>query len=177
MKRRIQKRTTIREKQSMKDAKGVSLREGSMVRARWKGGSQYFTGYVHNVDLDGTVSVQYDDGDFETGVQSQFIERVAKRLHPIWIAKQKDSGATFEDEGNEDLQPKSANVKPDGLISGSLLVRALRVINFDVCAVLAITLFIIIFVVWLAHQLLPYPKRVFGVLCGVFLARMMYGSL
>ena len=43
-----------------------------MVRARWKGGSQYFTGYVHNVDLDGTASVQYDDGDFETGVQSQF---------------------------------------------------------------------------------------------------------
>ena len=40
----------------MKDAKGVSLREGSMVRARWKGGSQYFTGYVHNVDLDGTGS-------------------------------------------------------------------------------------------------------------------------
>ena len=30
-----------------KDAKGASIREGSMVRARWKGGSHYFTGYFH----------------------------------------------------------------------------------------------------------------------------------
>merc|ERR1711871_387991 len=102
MKKKQSKKDTI-----TKDAKGIPLREGSMVRARWEGGSQYFTGYVHNVDLDGSASIQYDDGDFETGVQSQFIERVAKRLHPIWIAKQKDIGATFEDEGNEDPQPKS----------------------------------------------------------------------
>jgi TPR repeat protein len=165
-----------------KDAKGVSLWEGSMVRARWKGGSHYFTGYVHNINLDGTVSVQYDDGDFEIGVRAQYVERVAKRLHPIWIAKQEDSGAEYEDGSGQasgsaeaDLKKKTKKKKkPDGIVSGSWLVRTFRSINYDVCAVVTVALFFMIFVTWMVLRLMPRPKRVFGVVCGIVLARAVY---
>ena len=161
-----------------KDAKGASIREGSMVRARWKGGSHYFTGYVDNVNLDGTVSVQYDDGDFEIGVRAPFIERVAKRLHPIWVAKQKDSGIESESAGGLASGSKNSErlnkKKREGIISGSWPIRTLRSVNWDVCAVVAMFFFFMIFAVWLALRLVPRPKRVISVACGMVLARAVY---
>ena len=130
------------------------------------------------VNLDGTVSVQYDDGDFGIGVRAPFIERVAKRLHPIWVAKQKDSGIESESAGGLASGSKNSErlnkKKREGIISGSWPIRTLRSVNWDVCAVVAMFFFFMIFAVWLALRLVPRPKRVISVACGMVLARAVY---
>ena len=88
----------------MKDAKGVSLREGSMVRARWKGGSQYFTGYVHNVDLDGTVSVQYDDGDFESDYNPDWGLGLSEEVNGPQRKQESPENSTIDVEKNESIE-------------------------------------------------------------------------
>ena len=58
------------------DGGGHSLTEGSVVTARWRGGSTAFPGYVRTVHPDGTMDVQYDDGDFEPKVRRERVSKV-----------------------------------------------------------------------------------------------------
>jgi hypothetical protein len=50
------------------DRAGKALVEGQVVHANWRGGQQLFPGYVHQIHADGTIDIQYDDGDFELEV-------------------------------------------------------------------------------------------------------------
>jgi hypothetical protein len=68
------------------DGLGHPLTEGSVVTARWRGGSAPFPGYVHTVHLDGTMDVQYDDGDFELEVPRERVSKVEGK-EPIRIER------------------------------------------------------------------------------------------
>ena len=59
------------------DRAGKQISEGQVVHANWRGGQQLFPGYVHTVHADGTIDIQYDDGDFELEVDARrFVTRV-----------------------------------------------------------------------------------------------------
>ncbi|CAM9192120.1 unnamed protein product, partial [Ectocarpus fasciculatus] len=49
------------------------LVEGSKVEARYRGKSKYYRGVISRVRLNGTFDVDYDDGEQESGVNSQLI--------------------------------------------------------------------------------------------------------
>ena len=61
---------------------GQVLKKGYYVQARWRGKRKYYSGWVHNVNADGTLDVQYDDGDFEHNVPVSLIKRVSTNVHP-----------------------------------------------------------------------------------------------
>ena len=152
------------QKSKLKDSKGKVITEGSMIRARWKGGRQYFTGYIHGVNLDGTASVQYDDGDFESGVKSRHIERVAKRLHPVWVSKHKSAEPT-ETKGTENRR---------GIVSGSWLVQSLDQINLDVVMLMAIGVFAMIFALWMVVSLVPCAPWITATICVAAFSRVFF---
>lgn len=51
-----------------------SIPVGTRVVAQYQGGSESFPGVVHKVNVDGTLDIQYDDGDFERRLNMQFVE-------------------------------------------------------------------------------------------------------
>ena len=56
---------------------GVVVGVGSVVNARWGGQQRYFTGEIMRVHPeDGTVDIQYDDGDFEARVPAALLQPV-----------------------------------------------------------------------------------------------------
>ena len=69
-------------KEQSKDKSGQVLKKGYYVQARWRGKRKYYSGWVHNVNADGTLDVQYDDGDFEHNVPVSLIKRVSTNVHP-----------------------------------------------------------------------------------------------
>ena len=64
-----------------KDKNGKVLKRGNFVEARWRGKRKYYSGWVHNINDDGTFDVQYDDGDFEHNVPVSLIKRVSTKIH------------------------------------------------------------------------------------------------
>jgi hypothetical protein len=62
-----------------KDVKGKVVLVGTVVRAKWRQGEKFYTGYVDLVNPDGSVDIQYDDGDYEWFVQPENIERLDGR--------------------------------------------------------------------------------------------------
>ena len=66
-----------------RDRKGKTLSVGDRVRSRWMGGTRWWNGKIAAVLTASSVDVQYDDGDFETGVNShQFVELVIEDSAP-----------------------------------------------------------------------------------------------
>lgn len=58
-----------------RDRKGKTLSIGDRVRSRWMGGTRWWNGKIVAVLTASSVDIRYDDGDFETGVNSrQFVE-------------------------------------------------------------------------------------------------------
>ena len=57
------------------------MKRGNFVEARWRGKRKYYSGWVQNINDDGTFDVQYDDGDFEHNVPVSLIKRVSKKIH------------------------------------------------------------------------------------------------
>ncbi|CAM9502376.1 unnamed protein product [Ectocarpus sp. 12 AP-2014] len=53
-----------------------SLTVGDKVEARFRGGSRWFKATVEGKNRDGTFSLSYDDGDFETAVERDHIRKV-----------------------------------------------------------------------------------------------------
>ena len=52
------------------------LKVGVKIRALFEGGSQWFNGKIVGDNEDGTYEVEYDDGDFESGVSYDLIQLV-----------------------------------------------------------------------------------------------------
>ncbi|CAM9136941.1 unnamed protein product, partial [Ectocarpus fasciculatus] len=52
------------------------LAVGDKVEARFRGGSRWFKATVEGKNRDGTFSLSYDDGDFETAVERDFIRKI-----------------------------------------------------------------------------------------------------
>ena len=52
---------------------------GTIVRAQWRQGETWYTGHVDLVNPDGTVDIQYDDGDYEWFVQPEFVKKLDGR--------------------------------------------------------------------------------------------------
>lgn len=53
------------------------LKVGVKIRALFEGGSLWFPGKIVNDNEDGTYDVEYDDGDFESGVSYNMIQLVS----------------------------------------------------------------------------------------------------
>ena len=53
------------------------LQEGARVTAMWKGGSNWYVGHIDYVNEDGTVDIQYDDGDYEWYVRTEAYVKIA----------------------------------------------------------------------------------------------------
>ncbi len=75
-------------KEQSKDKSGKVLKKGNYIQARWRGKRKYYSGWVHHVNADGTMDIQYDDGDFEHNVPVSLIKRINTKVHPSVIAEQ-----------------------------------------------------------------------------------------
>jgi hypothetical protein len=53
------------------DKNHKTLQEGTRITAMWKGGEAWYKGHVDYVHEDGSVDIQYDDGDYEWYVQTE----------------------------------------------------------------------------------------------------------
>ena len=50
------------------------IEEGSKVEANYRGRGRYYPGRVSRVRLNGTMDIDYDDGEKERGVQAELIK-------------------------------------------------------------------------------------------------------
>jgi TPR repeat protein len=144
------------------DMRGNTVVAGSMVKARWRKGRTYYTGYLSKINIDGTMNIQYDDGDVELSVQTRFVQRVTDKLHPLYVKKEKkekmlknmkekiaaassgtNSGSNIED-GNMGSQDHGK-----GWFTSSFVVRLLvHDINWDMVALLFVLFLSIAFLLW-----------------------------
>ena len=58
-----EKQDALNRKRTAIDMKGQTVRSGSMVKARWRNGKTYYTGYLSQINTDGTMNILYDDGE------------------------------------------------------------------------------------------------------------------
>ncbi|CAM9362982.1 unnamed protein product, partial [Ascophyllum nodosum] len=78
-KERKVKRSLIKTRRSPKDSSsdvassGKEFKEGSRVEARYKGRSRYYPGVVKRVRLDGSIDVDYDDGEREHAIKPSLV--------------------------------------------------------------------------------------------------------
>ena len=49
---------------------------GTVVEARFAGRSHWYPGVIHRVHADSRLDIQYDDGDFETGVKATLVRKI-----------------------------------------------------------------------------------------------------
>ena len=81
-KERKVKRSLIKTRRSPKDSSsdvassGKEFKEGSRVEARYKGRSRYYPGVVKRVRLDGSIDVDYDDGEREHAIKPSLVRRL-----------------------------------------------------------------------------------------------------
>ncbi|CAM9911399.1 unnamed protein product, partial [Choristocarpus tenellus] len=59
-----------------------SLRKGHRVEARYKGRGKYYVGKISRVNSDGTVDIDYDDGEKERGLGMEHIKSLESRGSP-----------------------------------------------------------------------------------------------
>jgi hypothetical protein len=52
----------------------ITLKEGSIIEARYKGGTRYYKGKISRKRLNGTFDILYDDGEKEMGVDKNMIK-------------------------------------------------------------------------------------------------------
>jgi SEL1 protein len=62
-----------------KGLNGKVLQVGTIVRAQWRRGETWYTGHVDLVNPDGTVDIQFDDGDYEWFVDPEFVKKLEGR--------------------------------------------------------------------------------------------------
>lgn len=65
---------------------------GDTVNARYKGGTKLFAAKISRVRSDGTYDLEYNDGDSETRVSSDFIERVSDAANKKTDSKRNELG-------------------------------------------------------------------------------------
>jgi len=56
------------------DSESINVRKGAVVRSRFGGGGDWFTGRIADVKEDGTYRIHYDDADYEDGVKASLME-------------------------------------------------------------------------------------------------------
>ena len=86
------------------DKAGKQLAVGTLVKAQWKK-AQLFSGHVHLVHPDGTVDVQFNDGDFEW------------RIAPAYVVARAGAGVV--------TQPDALDERPEVAAFSAKLRRAL----------------------------------------------------
>lgn len=95
-------------KPSTSEAASTSLKVGDAVKARYKRGAKYFPGKVIKVRMNGTYDIRYEDGDEETGVEIEMIERVGDGGSPT---RPKSPAKTTDDMAVEVGDRVKANYK------------------------------------------------------------------
>jgi hypothetical protein len=162
------------------DMKGNEVVAGSMIKARWKNGRTYYTGYLSKVNSDGSMNIQYDDGDMEQNIAKHLVQRVSTKTHPLYvqkgnndqtIQKKKDeiAAATAELEGKREVRSSGKQEKGSkGWFTGSFVVQWLRWINWDIVGVSLVASLWLFFGMWLLRQLLTSPYWYWSVVALMF---------
>ena len=164
---RKKKEELINEKNKLREAvdkKGQTVRAGSMIKARWRSGRTFYTGYLTKVFPDGTMNIQYDDGDIEKKVLSHLVERVTERPHPIYLRKEENERATrrlASVKNGGSLLGGSAAASAGGgggWFTSSWIVRVLVVnMNWDIVGLLSVVFLSFVFVLWSLRQCCTSP--------------------
>ena len=177
---KIKKRTT-------KDMIGETVHAGHMVKARWRNGRTYFTGYISKIQEDGTMNIQYDDGDVEIHVKSHLVQRVnGNKLHPVYVRLENNERARkkVEKKARESSDGRSSGTgtgtgtegtgaKGKGWFSESFLVRLLVwYVDWDVVVVMAVGFLCLIFAGWLLRQFTK--PMIFWSILGWTISRLCY---
>ena len=65
------------------DEESASLEVGMRVKARYRGGKEYYGGKITRVNADGSCAITYDDGDRELRVKPEHIKAEGRGPGPV----------------------------------------------------------------------------------------------